>query len=204
MIILISGRSGSGKTTVVNTLIKIIGKANIAYLHQDSYYRDQSHVPYESRSKINFDHPNTIDLKLFTDHLKLLSEGKKIEKPIYNYATHTREKQTEIITPKNIIIADGIHTLSDSSIRELSDLKVFVDAEIDLCFIRRLLRDTKERGRSVESVINQYMETVRPMQEEFVSPSIKYADFIIKNGGHNIESIQQLIKIIRNKLIEND
>lgn len=200
MIIAISGCSGSGKTTVVKTLIEILGKDNVCYLHQDCYYKDQSHIPHEQRSRINYDHPNTIELDLFAEHLKLLSVGNKIEKPLYNYSTHTREKQTETVISKKIIIADGIHVLSDSSIRKLSDLKVFVDADIDLCFIRRLLRDTKERGRSVESVINQYMETVRPMQEQYVSPTIKYADYIVKEGGYNLESIQQLSILIKNKL----
>ena len=200
MIISISGRSGSGKTTVVNSLIELIGKDKISYLHQDSYYKDQSHIPYEERNRINYDHPDTIELNLFAKHLNLLTNGQTINKPVYNYSTHTREKQTEKILPKKIIIADGIHVLSDRIIRELSDIKVFVAVDKDLCFIRRLLRDTKERGRSVESVINQYIETVRPMQEKFVSPCIKYADFIIKHGGHNLESVKELVNLINNKI----
>ena len=204
MIVLISGRSGSGKTTVVNTLIKIIGREKIAYLHQDSYYKDQSHIPYEQRERINYDHPDTIELDLFAKHLKLLLEGKAIKKPVYNYISHTREHKVERVEPKEIIIADGIHTLTNPVIRELSDIKVFVDVAKDICFIRRLLRDIKERGRSVESVINQYLDTVRPMQEEFVSPGIKYVDYIIKDGGYNLKSIQELAEIIINQINKNE
>lgn len=204
MIIAISGCSGSGKTTVVKSLIKELGKDNVCYLHQDSYYKDQGHIPYEEREKINYDHPEAIELNMFAQHLKLLKDRKIIEKPIYNYSTHNREKQTKKIKPKNIIIADGIHILNVEEIRKISTLKVFVDTDMDICFIRRLLRDTKERGRSVESVINQYIETVKPMQEKYVTPTIKYADFIIQDGGHNFKSIQQLAKLIQEKLNHND
>ena len=192
MIISISGRSGSGKTTVVENLIKIFGDETISYLHQDSYYKDQSQIPYEKRSLINFDHPDTIDIELFTDHLINLSRGMIVNKPVYNYKTHTREKTTEFIYPKKIILADGIHVFFTKKLRDLANIKVFVDVPKDICFIRRLLRDIKERDRSVESIINQYIETVRPMQEKYVSPSIKYADFIIKEGGHNLRDIKFL------------
>lgn len=199
MVIAISGRSGSGKTTVVNNLIKVLEKNNVCYLHQDSYYKDQSHVPYEKRGKINYDHPDTIDLALFAKHLQELAIGKPIEKPVYNYSTHTREKHHETIMPKEIILADGIHILNIEEIRKISDLKVYIDTDADICFIRRLLRDTKERDRSVESVINQYIETVKPMQEKYVDPTIKYADFIIKDGGYNIKAINRLKELILEK-----
>ena len=204
MVISISGRSGSGKTTVVKNLIKILKKDNVCYLHQDSYYKDQSHIPYEKRGKINYDHPDTIDLALFAKHLQELSIGKSINKPVYNYSTHTREKYYETVHPKKIILADGILTLYIEEIRKISDLNVFVDTDMDICFIRRLLRDTKERSRSVESVIDQYLETVKPMQEKYVFPSIKFADFIIKDGGYNLKSIQQLAQLIQKKLNTND
>jgi uridine kinase len=201
MIISISGRSGSGKTTVIDNLIKALGRDNIAYLHQDSYYKDQRLVPYEKRSQLNYDHPETIDIELFTEHLINLSKGKIVQKPIYNYKTHTREKTTEIVYPNKIILADGIHVFFTNKLRDLANIKVYVDVSKDICFIRRLLRDTQERGRSVESVINQYIETVRPMQEKYVSPTIKYADFIIKDGGQNTKDIEQLVRLINAKFV---
>lgn len=201
MIITISGRSGSGKTTIVNHLLKHFGKERICYLHQDSYYKDQGHIPYEERARINFDHPETLELELFAKHLQMLASGKSIKKPKYDYTTHTRLKSYDIIEPKEIIVADGIFALYLEQIRKLSDISVFVDADLDLCFIRRLMRDTKERGRSIESVINQYVDTVKPMQDKYVAPTVEYADFIIKDGGHNLEAVNNLIKLIKNKIL---
>lgn len=203
MTINISGRSGSGKTSVVNHLIKRIGKENICYLHQDSYYKDQSHIPHEERERINYDHPDSIELNLYSEHVYQLANGNSIEKPVYDYTTHTRLKKREIVAPKKIILADGIYVMYLEDMRKMADLNVFVDTDSDLCFIRRLLRDTKERGRSVESVINQYVSTVKPMQDKYVSPAIQYADYIVKGGGHNNKSIEKLITII-NKKLNND
>ena len=200
MIILITGRSGSGKTTVVNSLISILDKSSVSYLHQDSYYQDQSQVPLEKRNFINFDHPDIIDIELFTKHLSDLSNGITIEKPIYNYKTHTRETKTETIHSKEIILADGLYAFYTEKLRDLADIKVFVDVPNDICFIRRLLRDTQERERSVESVINQYIETVRPMQEKYVLPLLKHADFIIKDGGHNIQDIEKLVRLVNENI----
>lgn len=200
MIILISGRSGSGKTTVVKRLIKMLGKENVCYLNQDSYYKDQSHLPIDKRQKVNYDHPDTIEMELFANHLNLLSNGKSIKQSAYDFITHTRSKKLKTIKSRAIIIVDGIHLLNITFIRNIADIKVFVDTEMDICFIRRLIRDVKERGRSVESVINQYLDTVKPMHEKYVAPSIKYADFIIKDGGHNYAAITQLKDIILKKL----
>lgn len=197
MIISITGRSGSGKSTVVKNLTNIIGLDNICCLHQDSYYKDQSHLLYEKRSKLNFDHPNTIDIELFTLHLLTLVKGFNIEKPVYDYKTHTRSQKTETIYPKKIILTEGIHVLFTEQLRDLADIKVFVDVSKDICFIRRLLRDTLERKRTIESIIDQYLETVRPTQEKFVSPLLKYADFIIKDGGNNVNDIDRLVSIIK-------
>lgn len=201
MIVTISGRSGSGKTTVVNKLINILGKENVCCLNLDSYYKDQSHIACEEREKINFDHPDSIEVDFFAFHLKRLSAGWSVEKPIYDFVTHTRSTITEKIIPRNIILADGIHALTYQIIRDIADLKVFIDTDADISFIRRLLRDTKERGRSVESVINQYLETVRPMQEKYIVPTKQYADFIITGGGYNQTAINQLVELIsrRNK-----
>ena len=200
IIIGISGSSGSGKTTVVKNLIKILGKENVCYLHQDSYYMDQSHIPYEERERINYDHPDTIEIELFAKHLSMLSKGEFVYKPIYDFITHTREHQTEKILPKKIILADGIHVLTNEAVRKIVDIKVYVDTDPDISFIRRLLRDTKERGRSVESVINQYIETVKPMQEKYIVPIKKYANIIIKNGGYNKIAVNKLISLINNKM----
>ncbi|MHA1753374.1 MAG: uridine kinase [Candidatus Helarchaeota archaeon] len=197
ILVAISGRSGSGKTTVVKNLIKILGKENVCYLHQDSYYKDQSHIPYEERERINYDHPDTIEMELFAKHLQMLSKGKPVNKPIYDFVTHTRKRETEKVIPKKIIIADGIHVLTKEAIRKIIDIKVYVDTDPDISFIRRLLRDTKERGRSVESVINQYITTVKPMQGKYIVPIKKYADFIIADGGFNYSAINELAEIIR-------
>ena len=200
MIIAISGRSGSGKTTVVKSLMEIMGKEKVAYLHQDSYYKDQSHIPYEKREQINYDHPDTIDIDLFVQHLKSLANGKQIDKPIYDFITHIKSSETEKVHPRLIILADGIHVMTDESVRNLADIKVFVDTDADISFIRRLLRDTKERGRSVEGVVNQYIKTVKPMQEQYIVPVKKYADFIIPDGGYNISTINKLAELIKEKL----
>jgi uridine kinase len=199
MIISITGRSGSGKSTAINNLIKIIGHDNICYLHQDSYYKDQSHLQYEKRSKLNFDDPHTIDIDLYTLHLLTLAKGFSIEKPVYNYKTHTRSHKIETIYSKKIILTEGIHVHFTEQLRDLADIKVFVDVSKDICFIRRLLRDTLERNRTIESIINQYLETVRPTQEKFISPLIKYADFIISDGGNNLNDISRLASIIKKR-----
>ena len=199
MIIALSGRSGSGKTTVVKKLIEILGEDNICSLHQDSYYMDQSHIPYEERERINYDHPDAIEIELFAKHLLMLSNGEIVDKPIYDFMTHTRKQERERVIPQKVILADGIHVLTDETIRRIVDFKIYIDAESDICVIRRLLRDTKERGRSFESVINQYLETVRPMQEKHVVPVKKYADFIITDDGSCQSSIEQLAEIIKRK-----
>ena len=200
VIVAISGRSGSGKTTVVKNLIKILGKENVCYLHQDSYYKDQSHIPYEERERINYDHPNTIEIDLFAKHLLRLAKGEFVNKPIYDFITHTRKHQTEKISPQKIILADGIHVLTKEIIRKIIDVKVYVDTDPDISFIRRLLRDTKERGRSVESVINQYITTVKPMQEKYIVPTKSYVDFIISNGGFNHPAINRLADLIKERI----
>jgi uridine kinase len=187
VVIGIAGGSASGKTSVANKLVENqISKVNsIALLRLDDYYKDLSNLKIEERSKTNFDHPDSIDFDLLSDHLQKLKDGKSINKPIYDFSIHNRKDKTELINPVNVVILEGILALSEAIIRDLCDIKIFVDTADDIRFIRRLKRDTSERGRTIESVISQYLETVRPMHMQFVEPSKKYADIIIPEGGHN-------------------
>jgi uridine kinase len=185
MIIGISGGTGSGKTTVAQKIIRSVGAENVIYLQQDAYYRNLGDMPIELRHKINFDHPNSLDNDLMMNHIEALRAGESIEQPIYDYATHSRKPETLRVESRPVIIVEGILVLVDSQMRQLMDLKIFVDCDADIRFIRRLDRDVHERSRSVESIISQYTTTVRPMHLQFVEPSKRYADIIIPEGGHN-------------------
>ncbi|MBC8257838.1 MAG: uridine kinase [SAR324 cluster bacterium] len=189
----ISGGSGSGKSTIVNEIIERLGPEKIAVLHHDAYYRHRPELSFEERTKINFDHPDSLETKLLVKHLKQLISGNKVEVPIYDFAQHLRDSKTKNIAPCQILIVDGILVLSNSQLCEMMDLKVFVDVPSDLRFIRRLERDLSERGRSVESVTEQYLTTVRPMHEIFVEPSKQQANILIPGGGHNLKAVQLLI-----------
>lgn len=187
VVIGIAGGSASGKTSVANKLVEnqINKVSSIALLRLDDYYKDLSNLSISERSKTNFDHPDSIDFDLLSDHLQKLKDGKSINKPIYDFSIHNRQDKSELIKPVNVVILEGILALSEANIRKLCDIKIFVDTADDIRFIRRLKRDTSERGRTIESVISQYLETVRPMHMQFVEPSKKYADIIIPEGGHN-------------------
>jgi uridine kinase len=187
VVIGIAGGSASGKTSVANKLVEnqINKVSSIALLRLDDYYKDLSNLSISERSKTNFDHPDSIDFELLSDHLQKLKDGKSINKPIYDFSIHNRQDKSELIKPVNVVILEGILALSEANIRKLCDIKIFVDTADDIRFIRRLKRDTSERGRTIESVISQYLETVRPMHMQFVEPSKKYADIIIPEGGHN-------------------
>ncbi len=189
IIIGIAGASGSGKTLVAQTIFEKLGSKKVVIIQEDSYYKDLSHLPFEERMKFNFDHPDAFDHDLLIEHLKELRAGKTIEHPIYDYTTHSRKKETRKVGPHQIIIIEGILILATPEVRNLLDIKVYIDTPPDICFIRRLQRDIKERGRTVENVIHQYMETVRPMYLQFVEPSKRYADIIIPRGGKNIIAI---------------
>lgn len=204
MIIGICGRSGSGKSTLAKRIRDEFGRDKVIIVDQDSYYKDLSHMSMSDRKKVNFDHPETIDIDLFTEHLDSLKSNQTISKPIYDFKTHTREERNESVLPKKIILVEGIHVFYKKGLRDLMEIKVFVDVPKDICFIRRLLRDTKERGRSVECVINQYIETVRPMQEKYVSPTIRYADFVFKGGGDNLREFQLLSESIKEKILVSE
>ncbi len=192
IIIGICGGTGSGKSTVTNELVSLIDEEKVAVIEQDSYYKDQSHLPFEERVQTNYDHPFAFDNELLISHLKSLKEGKSIEKPIYDFEVHNRKKEVEIVSPKEVIILEGILIFFEKEIRHLLDIKVFVDTDSDVRIIRRILRDMKERGRSLDSVILQYMNTVRPAHLQFIEPSKKYADIIIPEGGYNKVAIDLL------------
>jgi uridine kinase len=185
MIIGLSGGTGSGKTTVAQKIIRSVGEDNVVYLQQDAYYRNIGDMPLDLRHKVNFDHPDAFDTELMINHLAALRAGETIEQPIYDYATHSRKAETIHVEPRAVIIIEGILVFVNSKLRGLMDLKIFVDTDADIRFIRRLDRDVHERGRTVESIITQYTTTVRPMHLQFVEPSKRYADIIIPEGGHN-------------------
>ena len=198
----ITGASGSGKTLVAENIYKRLGSENVVIMEEDSYYKDLSNIPFDERSGRNFDHPDAFDHDLLNIHLNELLEGKTIAHPIYDYATHSRKKETRTVGPHKIVVLEGILILNESSLRDLMDIKVYIDTAPDICFIRRLRRDIEERGRDVKSVIKQYMETVRPMYFQFIEPSKRHADIIIPQGGKNIVAIDILTTKIRTLLRE--
>ena len=202
VIIGIAGGTVSGKSTITKELIKLIDKEDVTIIEQDSYYKDQSNLPFEERVKTNYDHPFAFDNELLVQQLKDLIDGKSIEKPVYDFSIHNRTKETKTVEPKDVIILEGILILAEKEIRDLLDIKVFVDTDADVRIIRRILRDMKDRGRSLDSVILQYMSTVRPAHIQFVEPSKRYADIIILEGGYNkvaIDLIHTKIKEILSK-----
>jgi len=200
MIIGICGGTGSGKTTVAQTIIAPVGVGNVVYLQQDSYYRNLGDMPLELRHRVNYDHPDAFDTELLINHLEALRASESIEQPIYDYPTHSRRAETIHVEPRPVIIVEGILVFVNPQMRGLMDLKIFVDTDADIRFIRRLDRDVHERGRTVESVISQYTTTVRPMHLQFVEPSKRYADIIIPEGGFNEVGIDLVTGKIRSFL----
>ena len=197
LVIGVAGGSGSGKTTVVREIIRNIGRSHVTVIHHDSYYRDVKELPFEERVKINYDHPDSLETSLLIRHLNQLNGGQSVEVPVYDFTNHLRADDTERMDPRKVIIVDGLLILWDRELRDMMDIKVFVDTDADLRFIRRLSRDIQERGRSAESVIEQYITTVRPMHLEFVEPSKRYADIIIPQGGHNLVGVDMLLTKIK-------
>lgn len=200
LIIGIAGGTGSGKTTVVRKILERLPQGEVAILPQDSYYRDSSHLPLEERLEINFDHPDSIEFELLTKHLKELRKGKSIEQPIYSYLTCTRADETIPVKPCHVIIVEGILVLTNSELRKMMDLKVFVDADPDDRLIRVINRDIIERGRSVNKVMERYEQTVKPMHVQFIEPTKRFADIIVPQGGNNHIAIDILTKYIQNIL----
>lgn len=181
----ISGGTGSGKTTVAQKIISSVGRDNVVYLQQDSYYRNLGDMPLDLKHRVNYDHPDAFDTDLLINHLEALRAGEAIEQPIYDYPSHSRRSESVHVEPRPVIIVEGILVFVNSKLRGLMDMKIFVDTDPDIRFIRRLDRDVHERGRTLESVIIQYTATVRPMHLQFVEPSKRYADIIIPEGGYN-------------------
>jgi len=202
LVIGIAGGSGSGKTTVAHVILERVGKEHIAYLPHDAYYKDNSHLPFEERAKINYDHPDSLETSLLVTHLQALREGQPIERPVYDFTTHTRTRETVTVQPQPIIMVEGILIFTEAALRDLFDVKIFVDTDADIRFIRRLLRDINERGRTMEAVVNQYLHTVRPMHLEFVEPSKRYADVIIPEGGLNTVALDMVVARIEALLRE--
>lgn len=196
----VAGGSGSGKTTVVNHIINTVGDENLVLLQHDSYYRDLKHIPFEERVKQNFDHPSSLETELLVRHIHALLKGYSIEVPIYDFKNHVRHEKSSIYTPKPIILVDGILIFYERELRDLMDIKIFVDTDDDLRLLRRLKRDINERNRSVESVLNQYEKFVRPMHLEFVEPSKRYADIMIPHGGENKAALEIVNAFISEKI----
>lgn len=200
LIIGIAGGTGSGKTTVVNKIINSLPPGEVAVLPQDSYYKDSSHIPMEERSKINFDEPAAIEWPLLVEHLEALRRGESIEMPTYSYLTCTRQAETIHVEPRDVVIVEGILVLNDPAMRQLMDVKVFVDAEPDERLIRVIARDCIERGRTPQMVIDRYLGVLKPMHEMYIEPSKRYADLIVPQGGNNVVAIGLLTDYIEARL----
>lgn len=201
LIIGIAGGTGSGKTTVVNNILKNLNTENVLVISQDNYYKDHKELSFEERSKMNFDHPRSIDFELLTDHILNLKNGRMIEQPVYSFITHSRQDETILTHPKNVIIVEGILVLTHPELRDLFDVKIFVHADSDERLIRRVRRDIQERGRDLEEVLNRYQKTLKPMHEQFIEPSKNHADIIVPNMKKKNEvAIRVLSTLIKDKL----
>ena len=197
IVIGVAGGSGSGKTTVVQEIARNFSSEQVIVIQHDFYYRDQGHLSLKERAALNYDHPDVLETDLLVRHLQELIAGRPIEVPIYNFATHSRENATKTVHPRKVVIIEGILILVDEALRDMMNIKVFVDTDADIRFIRRLKRDVAERERTVQSVIQQYLDTVKPMHEEFVEPSKRYAHIIIPEGGYNQVAVDMLMTKIR-------
>ena len=200
LIVGVAGGSGSGKSTVARRIAGAVDARNVAFIDMDAYYRNFAHLPMEERRRVNWDHPEALDVDLLVQQLEQLHAGVAVEKPVYDFVTHTRSPRTERIEPAPVIVIDGILLFTDARVRDLCEVKVFVDADADVRLIRRIHRDMAERGRPLEEILDQYLRTVQPMHLQFVEPSKRYADIIVPRGGHNEIAIQMLIAKIRDRV----
>jgi uridine kinase len=197
VVIGVAGGSGSGKTTVVRRIVESLGEASVVVLEHDRYYRDHPELRLEERAALNYDHPDSLETDLLVRHVEHLKAGRPIELPLYDFTRHARRGSAETLRPAKVIIVEGILIFADAALRALMDVKVFVDTDDDTRFIRRLRRDVAERGRTMESVIEQYLATVKPMYLEFVEPTKRYADIIIPRGGHNEVAVSMMLTLLR-------
>lgn len=204
IIIGVTGGSGSGKTSVSRAIFDQLHGHSLMMLQEDSYYKSQDDIPFEERTKVNYDHPNAFDTDLLIEQLEDLLNWKTIEIPVYDYAAHTRSKEVLVQEPREVIIVEGILTLNDARLRDLMDIKIFVDTDDDIRIIRRIQRDIEERGRTLQSVIDQYLETVKPMYHQFIEPSKRYADIIVPEGGENQVAIDLLVTKVRDIIHKNE
>ena len=200
LVIGIAGGSGSGKSTVARNVAAALEDASVAFIDMDAYYLDHAHLSIEERRKVNWDHPNAFDWELLVQQLGCLSRGNPIDKPIYDFVTHSRSDATVRIPPANVVVIDGILLFVDNRVRDLCDVKVFVDADADIRLIRRIRRDMSKRGRPLGEILDQYLSTVQPMHLEFVEPSKRYADVIVPRGGHNPVAIEMIVAKIARRL----
>ncbi len=197
LVIGIAGGTGSGKSTVARAILDSVPEENVAIIEQDCYYKDQSHLPQEERVNVNYDHPLAFDTDLMIEHVERLLNGQAIEKPQYDFTVHNRKKQTVKVEPRDIIILEGILILDSPRLRELMNIKIFVDTDADVRIIRRIVRDIKDRGRSLESVISQYLNIVKPAHNEFCEPTKRYADIIIPEGGYNKVAVDIVVTKVK-------
>ncbi len=200
LVIGIAGGSGSGKTTVAQETLHRVGPARISFLQHDAYYKDLSELPPAQRAAVNFDHPDSLETALLIQHIEMLKKGEQVELPIYDFSTHSRTEKTFEVLPRGVVLVEGILIFAEADLRKLFDVKIFVDTDGDIRFIRRLERDIAERGRTTNNVIKQYMGTVRPMHLEFVEPSKRYADVIIPEGGFNTAALDMVVARIESLL----
>lgn len=198
----VAGGTASGKTTVADTILETVGASQVAYLAHDAYYRNMSHLPLDERAQLNYDHPNSLETELLVRHVEQLLAGEPVDVPVYDFTEHRRTEATIRTAPSPIILVEGILIFTDSRLRDLMDIKIYVDTAPDVRFIRRMVRDLQERGRSLDSIIKQYLETVRPMHLEFVEPSKRYADIIIPRGGLNKVAMDMVVACLMDLLRE--
>jgi uridine kinase len=200
LIIGIAGGSGSGKSTVARKVAEALSQSSVAFLDMDAYYRNFAHLPMEERKRVNWDHPEAFDTELLVSQVRELCAGRSVDKPVYDFVSHTRSPRTQRVNPADVLVLDGILLFVDEELRTLCDVKVFVDADADIRVVRRLKRDVLKRGRTLEEAIAQYLETVHPMHLQFVEPSKRYADVIVPRGGHNTIAIEMIVAKIQHRL----
>ena len=201
MVIGIAGGTGSGKTTLTRRIQQVFGE-DVSVVYHDNYYKAHPNMTYKERSALNYDHPDAFDTDLLVEDLKALCAGQTIQCPVYDYTIHNRSQETVTVRPTKVVIVEGILIFHDPALRELMDIKIFVDTDADVRILRRILRDVKERGRSLDSVIDQYLTTVKPMHQQFVQPSRQYADLVVLDGGHNLVALDMIVQRVRSHVEE--